>query len=53
MERKKNEMVYWLAFILTLMVLSISIILYFRLPRSINQNQNVTENVSKETVTVE
>ena len=36
MEKNRNEMGYWLIFILILMCISISIILYFRLPKTLD-----------------
>lgn len=36
MKKNKSEIVYWLFFIIILMAISISIILYFRLPRSLD-----------------
>jgi len=53
MEKKKNEMGYWLIFILILMTISISIILYFRLPKSINKTKKEDVTVTKEVYVVE
>lgn len=50
MEKKKNEMGAWLIFILILMSISISIILYFRLPKALDIEN---ENTSKEIVIVD
>lgn len=49
MDKKRNEMGYWLIFIFILMCISISIILYFRMPRALEIENN---NVIKETVVV-
>ena len=53
MEKKKNVMGRWLVFILILMTISISIILYFRLPKSINDTKKVDNSVTKEIYVVE
>ena len=50
MEKKNNEMGYWLIFVLILMCISISIILYFRLPKALNEVENVT--IDKEVIVV-
>ena len=46
MEKNNNEMGHWLIFILILMCISISIILYFRLPRALDiKNENISEEI--------
>lgn len=49
MEKKSNEMGRWLIFILILMCISISIILYFRLPKALKIEN---ESVSKEFIVI-
>ena len=49
MENKNNEMGRWLVFILILMCISISIILYFRLPKDLNKKE---QTIDKETIVV-
>ncbi len=53
MEKNKNNMGYWLIFILILMTISISIILYFRLPKSINDTKKEDNSITKEVYVVE
>lgn len=53
MEKKKNEMGYWLIFIVILMIISITIILYFRLPKFINETKKEDVTVTKEVYVVE
>lgn len=56
MEKQKNEMGGWLILILILMTISISIILYFRLPKSLNRENNFNnpdnEKVDNELIVV-
>ena len=47
MKKNKNEIVYWIFFILILMTISICIILYFRLPKSINYELDNTQFVKE------
>ena len=52
--KKKNEIVYWVLFIIILMCISIYIILYFRGNRALQvYDDYVVENDNTETIVVE
>lgn len=51
MQKNKNEMAYWLIFILILITISIYIILYFRLPKSLDYIQE-EKKVTQDTIIV-